>query len=81
MMTVHAERAALEKFCPRFGMLAVEMGFVGVEQVREAMAEQMDDDFAGRAHRLLGTILMDKDWMAVREVEMVLEKLLTLQQQ
>jgi hypothetical protein len=80
-MTANVEKAALEKYCPRFGMLAVEMGFVSVEQVREAMAEQMDDDFAGKSHRLLGTILMDRDWMTLREVEMVLEKLSKLQQQ
>ena len=36
--------AVPQKFCPRFGMLAIEMGFVTVEQVREGMAEQVDDD-------------------------------------
>lgn len=80
-MGAHADKVVSEKFCPRFGMLAVEMGFVGVEQVREAMAEQVDDDFANRPHRLLGTILIDKGWMTFREVEMVLEKLSKLQQQ
>lgn len=77
----HAETAVPQKFCPRFGMLAVEMGFVSVEQVREAMAEQLDDDIANRPHRLLGTIFVDKGWMTFREVEMVLEKLFKLQQQ
>ncbi len=76
-----AEKVGPRKFCPRFGMLAVEMGFVTVAQVREGMAEQVDDDFAKRPHRLLGTILVDRGWMTSREVEMVLEKLFTLQQQ
>jgi len=79
-MGARADKVVSEKFCPRFGMLAVEMGFVSVEQVREAMAEQVDDDFGNRRHRLLGTILIDNGWMTFREVEMVLEKLLKLQQ-
>ena len=69
------------KFCPRFGMLAVEMGFVTVEQVREGMAEQVDDDIVHKSHRLLGTIFVDKGWMTFREVEVVLERLFKYQQQ
>ena len=72
--------AVPQKFCPRFGMLAIEMGFVTVEQVREGMAEQVDDDLTNKPHRLLGTIFVDKGWMTFHEVEIVLEKLFTLQQ-
>lgn len=64
-----------KKFWPRFGMLAVEMGFVTVEQVREAMGEQVNDDFAGRPRRLLGDILVQRDWMTPREVNVVLKEL------
>lgn len=74
-------RATPQKFCPRFGMLAVEMGFVTVELVREGMAEQLDDDIASKPHRLLGTIFVDRGWMTFREVEIVLEKLFKLQHQ
>lgn len=69
-----------KQFCPRFGMLAVDMGFVSVAQVREAMGEQVDDDFAKRPHRLLGVILVEKGWVTAREVDLVLEKLSKLQQ-
>lgn len=75
-----AYREFSKEFCPRFGMLAVEMGFVSVEQVREAMGEQVDDDFAKRPHRLLGVILVEKGWMTRREVDLVLERLFKLQQ-
>ena len=76
-----AGKVVPQKFCPRCGMLAVEMGFVTVQQVREGMAEQLDDDIATRPHRLLGTIFVDKGWMTFREVEMVLEKIFKFQQQ
>lgn len=75
-MTDQGYRALPKKFDPRFGMLAVEMGFVTVEQVREAMGQQVDDDFARRPHRLLGDILVERGWMTLREVDMVLEELL-----
>jgi hypothetical protein len=46
-----------EKYCPRFGMIAVEMGFVTAEQVKEAVTEQIDDDLSNRPHRLIGSLL------------------------
>ena len=69
-----ADNTMPQTFCPRFGMLAIEMGFVTVDQIREAMAEQLEDDLAEKAHRLLGTILVDRGWMTLREVEMVLDR-------
>ncbi len=65
--------ATPQTFCPRFGMLAIEMGFVTVDQIREAMAEQLEDDLAEKLRRLLRTILIDRGWMTLREVEMVLD--------
>ncbi|MBI4840818.1 MAG: hypothetical protein HY803_07060 [candidate division NC10 bacterium] len=64
-----------KKFWPRFGMLAVELGYVSIQQVREAMGEQVDDDFANRPHRLLGDILVQKGWLTPREVNVVLKEL------
>jgi CheY-like chemotaxis protein len=73
-MGINADNTMPQTFCPRFGMLAIEMRFVTVDQIREAMAEQLEDDLAEKAHRLLGTILVDRDWMTLREVEMVLDR-------
>lgn len=70
-MGTDASNTIPQTFCPRFGMLAIEMGFVTVDQIREAMAEQLDDDLAEKPRRLLGTILVDRRWMTLREVEMV----------
>jgi len=59
-MGIDANNKMPKTFCARFGMLAIEMGFVTVDQIREAMAEQLEDDLAEKAHRLLGTILVDR---------------------
>lgn len=73
-MGINADNTMPQTFCPRFGMLAIEMGFVTVDQIREAMAEQVEHDLAEKVHRLLGTILVDRGWMTLREVEMVLDR-------
>jgi len=63
------------KYCPRFAQLAVELNFVTPEQVKEALAEQLDDDLANRQHRLIGRILLEKGWMKPEQVELVLNEL------
>lgn len=65
-----------KKYCPRFGQIAVEMGFISEAQLREAMCLQVEDDLRGRPHRLLGMILFEKDWMTAEQIDQVLNILL-----
>lgn len=64
-----------EKYNQRFGVVAVDMGFVTIEQVINALTEQVEDNFSNRRHRLLGEILLQKGWMTPDQIEMVLSKL------
>jgi hypothetical protein len=61
--------------CRRFGVIAVLRGYVTLEQVKSALAEQIDDDVYGREHRLLGAILFDKLWITESQIEEVLAEL------
>ncbi len=63
-------------YCRRFGQIAVERGYITPEQLKEALAEQVDDDLAGKPHRVLGNILFEKDWLTARQVESVLDETL-----
>ncbi len=65
----------VDKLCRRFGMIAVKKGFVTPEQVKEAFSEQLDDDLSGREHRLIGTILFEKNYLTWDQVETVLKEL------
>lgn len=60
---------------PRFGNLAVQMGFITREQLIEALTEQVDDDLDRKPHRPLGSILIARGWMTVRQVDTVLDKI------
>jgi hypothetical protein len=63
------------ELCRRFGTIAVLKGYVKLEQVKGAMAEQIDDDVSGREHRLIGAILFDKHWITEPQIEEVLMEL------
>ncbi len=64
-----------EKYCRRFGYLAADMGFSTADQIKDALAEQMEDDLANKPHRLMGRILLDKSWIKPQQIEAVLNEL------
>jgi len=66
------------EYCRRFGQTAVERGFITPEQLKEALAEQVDDDLARKRHRLLGDILLEKNFMTADQIESVLDETLGL---
>jgi hypothetical protein len=61
-----------DEYCFRFGQIAVEKGFITKEQLKQALSEQVDDDVANRRHRLIGTILFEKDWITPQQIDTVL---------
>jgi hypothetical protein len=62
----------------RFGVIAVEEGFISPAQLFKAMATQVEDDLNGRPHRLIGEILQQQGTMTWAEVGIVLMALGTL---
>ena len=74
-MADEVDKELSEKYCHRFGMIAVELEFITADKVKEAMAEQVDDNLSSRPHRLLGRILLEKGWMSAQQIETVLNEL------
>jgi hypothetical protein len=70
------EKELSEKYCPRFAKIAADKGFITVDQAKEALAEQMDDDLSNKPHRLIGRILLEKRLLTSFQIEMVLNELL-----
>ncbi|MFQ5964598.1 MAG: hypothetical protein ACE5KZ_09965 [Candidatus Scalinduaceae bacterium] len=64
-----------EKYCPRFGKIAVDMGFITVKQLKDALAEQADDNLSNKSHRLIGSILFEKGWITQKQIDIVLNEL------
>ena len=65
----------LVEFSQRFGMIAVNRGYITPKQLKEALAEQVDDDLAFRPHQLLGKILYEKNLMSLDQIDQVLDEL------
>jgi len=75
-MSTETRKRISEKYCPRFGQIAVEKGYITADQLKSALSIQVDENIAGEKHRLLGTILFEKDWMSSDQIEVVLNLLL-----
>ena len=75
IMTTNSLKDISRRYCPRFGQLAVEMGFITESQLKEALASQIHDEISGHGHRLLGAILFDNDWMSGAQIDQVLNVL------
>lgn len=69
------EKELSQKYCRRFGQIAVERGYVTSDQLKQAVSEQIDDDMAGRPHRLIGRIFLDNERMTPQQIELVLNEL------
>jgi hypothetical protein len=58
----------------RFGIIALEKGFVTSRQLGKAVNKQLSDDLERGKHRLIGEILVDMGFMTLSQVEEVLEE-------
>ena len=59
----------------RFGSIAVSKNYVTLGQVQRALAEQMEDDVMRRPHRLLGNILVEKNWITKEQMNSILDEM------
>lgn len=61
--------------CHRFGAIAVLKGFVTIDEVKEAIMDQVEDDLSGCEHRLLGNILFERGLITENQIETVMLEL------
>ena len=64
--------------CPRFGQLAVNLGYLSAEQLKQGLSQQVDDNLAGRPHRVLGDIFIERGWLTAGQVDEVLKEMFKL---
>ena len=64
--------APVEVHDKRFGVIAVEKGFINKEQLFEALKIQVEEDLSGKPHTLIGIILMRLGYLSPEQAEEVL---------
>jgi hypothetical protein len=72
------QSGGLERYEKRFGVLAVEQGYITQEQLFEALRAQVAEDLAGGGHRRIGQILVAQGAMRPDKVEAVVRAVLKL---
>ncbi len=63
------------QYFPRFGNIAVHMGFITAKQLTEAVVLQVEDDIYNKPHRLIGEILLENGWITDEQINIVLNEL------
>ncbi len=64
-----------KQYCPRFGKIAVDMGFITAKQLKVALVEQVEDNIFNRPHRLIGSILFEHGWITKKQIDIVVYEL------
>ena len=59
----------------RFATLAMEKGFINLDQFTEAMRVQVMEDIAGVKHRRIGEILLEMEYISLSEISEVLAEM------
>ena len=65
--------ATIENYEKRFGVLAVEKGFVTPDELFEALRVQVQNEIEKGTHRLIGEILLDRNSMTPAQIDEVLK--------
>ncbi len=56
----------------RYGMTAIENGFITKGQLKEALDIQIEENIEGKRHRLIGNILLDLDYISPEQSNKIL---------
>lgn len=63
------------KLDKRFGAVAIEKGFITLENLIEAMKIQIQENLEGSEHRLIGQILWEKGYIKNEQINEVLKSM------
>jgi len=75
MMPDADEEVTSESIRKRFGVIAIEKGFITAEQLIHAIEEQIRDEIGQERHRLIGEILCENGYMTKPQCDEVLMEL------
>ena len=63
----------IEQYEKRFGLIAIEKGFITPDELIAALKIQVREDVEHGTHRQIGEILLDQNIMSANQVEAVVK--------
>ena len=73
-MTIKSKR--VEKYEKRFGVVAVEKGFITSDELVNALTIQVQEDIEMGYHRLIGKIFLDQGIMSGKQISELFKEVL-----
>jgi len=70
---VGKSQMGIEDLEKRFGAIAIDKGYITLEQLMEAMNMQIKEDVEEGQHRLIGTILFEHGLITILQIDDVLK--------
>ncbi len=66
------EHSNIDHYEKQFGIIAIEKGFITPVMLIEALKVQVEDEVEFHTHRLIGEILMEKDYLTAIQIQEIL---------
>jgi len=66
------EHSNIDHYEKQFGIIAVEKGFITPEMLIEGLRIQVEEEVEFHTHRLIGEILMEKDYLNAMQIQEIL---------
>jgi len=70
-----SEHSNIEHYEKQFGIIAIEKGFITADMLIEALKTQVQEEVGFRTHRLIGEILMEKDYLTAMQIQEILNSI------
>ncbi|MDB9823506.1 hypothetical protein OAC89_07395 [Deltaproteobacteria bacterium] len=62
----------IEHFEKQFGIIAIEKGYITPDNLIETLRVQVEEDIDYKTHRLIGEILMERNYINAAQIQEVL---------
>lgn len=66
------EHSNIDHYEKQFGIIAIEKGYITPVMLIEALKVQVEDEVEFHTHRLIGEILMEKDYLTAMQIQEIL---------
>jgi hypothetical protein len=66
---------SIKRLDKRFGTIAIEKGFITLDHLLGALEIQVTENLEGIQHRLIGQILLEKDYITSKQINEVLKSM------
>jgi hypothetical protein len=66
------EHSNIDHYEKQFGIIAIEKGFITPEMLIEGLKIQVEEEVEFHTHRLIGEILMEKDYITAMQIQEIL---------